>query len=248
MGWAGRRRAGIAGGIALFFAALTLLSWYLFFYAPPTCFDGIQNQDEQGIDCDGSCALMCIAPRVDADWTRSVRTAPGVYHGVSLIKNPLTNVRGTGLKYTMSLYDAGNILVAERRGAFDLDPGATRVLFESNVTTGERVPVRALLRVDGGVWEKADSTVDYIRIIPGVVDEKALTFTASIENVTAEPQNDIVADALLYDAEGILVTASETRIPILGPRERQEVVFTWPEQFARPIRTSDIVVRFDERP
>lgn len=248
MGWAERRRAGIAGGIAFTLLCLTGLSWYLFFYHPPTCFDGIQNQDEQGIDCDGSCSLMCIAPRVDADWTRAVRTAPGVYHGVSLIKNPLTNVRGTGLKYTMSLYDAGNILVAERRGTFDLDPGATRVLFESNVTTGERVPVRAFLRIDGGVWDKAEPVVDEIRIIPGVVDEKARTFTASIENTTPNTENDIVADALLYDAEGILVTASETRIPVLAPRERQDVVFTWPEPFARPIRTSDIVVRLDERP
>ncbi len=248
MGWALRRRAGIAGGIALFFAALTLLTWYLFFYAPPTCFDGIQNQDEQGIDCDGVCTLMCLAPRVDADWTRAVRTAPGVYHGVSLIKNPLTDVRGTDLQYTMSLYDSENILVAERRGRLALDPGATRVLFEPNITTGARIPVRAIVRVDGGVWERGQSTADEIRIIPGVVDERALTFTATLENMTPQAQNAIVANALLYDADGILVTASETRVPVLGARERQEIVFTWPEPFARPIRTSDIVVRIDERP
>ncbi len=243
MGWAENRRVGIAVGIVLIFAALTALVWYVFIYNPPTCFDGIQNQDEQGIDCDGSCVLMCLAPRVDADWTRSVRTATGVYHGVSLVKNPLTTAKGTGLQYSMSLYDSGNILVAERRGTFDLEPGETRVLFESNVTTGERVPVRAFLRIDGGVWEKAVPSDKPIRIIPGVVDEQALTFTAVLENTTPLPQSDIVADALLYDAEGILVTASETRIPVLGPRARQDIVFTWPEKFARPIRTSDIVIR-----
>jgi hypothetical protein len=33
----------------------------------------------------------------------------------------------------------------------------------------------------------------------------------------------IVVDALLYDANDVLVTASETRIPVLQARERREI-------------------------
>jgi hypothetical protein len=245
MSWAQRRRLLIATGIVLVFASLTVLGWYVFLYNPPSCSDGLQNQDERGIDCDGTCVRMCVIPRVDALWTRAVKTADGVYHGVSLVKNPLPNGSGTNLSYTMSLYDSGNILVAERRSVVTLMPGETRVVFEPNIVTGERVPVRAFMKVDGGTWDKRDATPSEIRIILGTVDEKARTFSATLENMTAAPINNVVADALLYDAAGILVTASETRVAVLGPRERYEAVFTWSEAFPRPIITSDVVVRLD---
>jgi hypothetical protein len=145
----------------------------------------------------------------------------------------------------MSLYDSGNILVAERRSVVTLMPGETRVVFEPNIITGERVPVRAFMKVDGGTWDRRDATPSEIRIILGAVDEKSRTFSATLENMTAAPINNVVADALLYDAAGILVTASETRVAVLGPRERHEAVFTWSEAFPKPIITSDVVVRLD---
>ncbi len=243
MQWAERRRVSIATGIVLTLASATGLFWYVGIYEAPSCADGIRNQNERGIDCDGECAKMCSAPRVDALWTRSVSTAAGVYHGVSYVKNPEPGARGTGLSYRMSLFDKGNILVAERRGTFDVLPGETRVIFESNILTGERVPVRTLVEVSGGVWERAEPARQPIRITLGVVDENARMFNVILENTTPTPVTDIVADALLFDKEGVLVTASETKVPVLSARERQEVVYTWSLPFARPIVTADVVVR-----
>lgn len=248
MQWSQKRRVSIAVGIVLIVAAATALGWYGFVYEPASCSDGIQNQDERGIDCEGVCTRMCVVPRVDALWSRSVQTADGVYHAVALVKNPEPNASAVGLTYALSLYDSGNILVAERRGTFDLAPGETRVIFESNVITAERVPVRAFMKIDGGQWSRGEQEANLIRVIPGTVDEEARSFTAVIENLTPTPITGVVADALLYDREGIVVTASETRVPVLPARGRQEVVFTWSLPFARPIITSDIVVRHDAHP
>lgn len=248
MQWSQRRRVSIAVSIVLICASLTILGWYAFVYVPPSCSDGLQNQDERGIDCEGTCARMCVIPRVDAVWSRAVKTADGVYHGVALIKNPEPSSSSTGLTYIMSLYDAGNILVAERRGSFDLTPGETRVIFEPNIITGERTPVRTLMKIDGGTWLRDEQRVSLLRTLPGTVDSEKRELVATIENTTPTTITDIVADALLYDREGILVTASETRIPTLAARARQEVVFTWPDAFSRPISTSDIVVRINVRP
>lgn len=248
MDWARRRKTMIAFGIVLVMGAIVALGWYFFIYQPPSCNDGILNQAELGIDCDGPCKHMCVVPRVDALWSRAVKTSDGVYHGVALVKNPLSNGSATGLNYTMSLYDSGNILVAERRGTFDLAPGETRVLFEANIITRERTPVRAFMKIDGGSWDKADVTAQVVRIIPGVVDEEKRTFTATFENTTPRTVSAVIADALLYDAEGILITASESRIPTIPPRGRQDVVFTWSQPFAKPVITQDIVVRLDATP
>lgn len=247
MQWSERRRVSIAVGIVLLLAGVLGLFWYLFLYAPATCFDGIRNQDERGVDCDGTCTLMCVAPRVDALWTRSVETASGVYHGVSYVKNPEPRARGTRLSYRMSLFDSGNILVAERRGSVDLAPGETRVIFEPNILTGERTPVRALMKLDGGVWERAEPVPQTVKVTLGVVDEESRTFSALLENSTPTALNDVVASALLYDREGVLVTASETKVPVLPARGRQEVVFTWSIPFERPVVTADVVVRHSSR-
>lgn len=248
MQWAERRRVSIAVSIVLICASLTVLGWYVFVYEPATCFDSVLNQDERGIDCEGTCVRMCVIPRVDALWSRAVIVAEGVYHGVALVKNPEPGADGTGLSYTMSLYDAGNILVAERRGMFSLSPGETRVIFEPSVVTGERTPVRTLMKIDGGVWNRSEQEIPPIRVLPGQVDSEKQLFTATIENMTPAPITNIIVDALLYDREGILITASETRVPVLPARERQELVFTWPTAFSRPVTTSDIVVRQNVRP
>lgn len=248
MQWAQRRRVSIAVSIVLILASLTVLGWYVFVYEPATCFDNILNQDERGIDCEGTCVRMCVVPRVDALWSRAVLVAEGVYHGVALVKNPEPGASGENLSYTMSLYDTGNILVAERRGMFSLSPGETRVIFEPSVVTGERTPVRTLMKIDGGSWNRTEQESQPIRVLPGTVDSEKLLLTATIENMTPAPINDIIVDALLYDREGILITASETKVPLLPARERQEIVFTWSTPFSRPVTTSDIVVRQNVRP
>jgi len=244
MGWATRRKFIYATGVLLFLGAAGFSSWYFFFYTPPSCSDGIQNQGEFGVDCDGPCVKMCTPPRVDALWARSVKVANGVYHAVALVKNPVAKGRGTDLEYLISLFDEKNILVATRRGVFDLEPGETRAVFEPSIITGERIPIRAIVKITGGSWQRAEAVQSPIRIVEqGVPDSENLNLSAIIENTTAEPVTTIVVDALLYDADDVLVTASETRIPVLQARERREITFTWSEPFSRPVIRADIQIR-----
>lgn len=248
MDWAGRRRLTYAGSILLVFALLLAGGWYFFIYTPPSCFDGIQNQDEVGIDCDGSCSKMCSPSNVNALWTRAVKVAEGVYHGVALVKNPLGDAKGSNLPYTMSLYDTENVLVAERRGTLNLNPGETRVVFESNIVTGSRIPFRAFTSLGDGVWDRMAPVQNLVAVIPNPLDQENRLLSAVLENTTAAPVNGVIADALLYDAEGILVAASETRIDTLAGRERRVVTFTWGIPFARPVTTADILVRLQHAP
>jgi hypothetical protein len=248
MDWARRRQFLYGTGVVLFFVVIAALIYFVFIYRAPSCMDGIQNQDEAGIDCDGSCSLMCMAPRVDALWTRSVKVADGVYHAVAFVKNPKPDYRGTQVSYSISLYDEGNILVAERRGTVTLEPGESRAVFEPNIITGSRIPVRAFSTLDGGLWEKADPMTNPIRILSQNLDVENLKVTATLENTTAVAVNDIVADALLYDADDILVAVSETRLANIPARGRHDITFTWALPFTKPVARADIEVRSAHAP
>ena len=99
MRWAVQRQLFIALLILGFFGMLAAGGWYVFLYAPPSCTDGIINQDEEGVDCGGVCKLLCQAPRVSALWSRAVLIAPGVYHAVALVRNPEASAGTERLPY-----------------------------------------------------------------------------------------------------------------------------------------------------
>lgn len=243
MQWSFQRQLIYALSGILILAVIGGGGWFLFFYSPPSCFDGILNQGEEGIDCGGSCSLICKAPAVSALWARSVRVAPGVYHAVAMVRNPESDAGTNALPYTFSLFDVENILVAERHGTVTLEPGEVVPLFEANIRTGERIPVRTFVSFGNGAWHRMERAKNPIRIASQDLEQDALRFSALVENTIPETVNGIILTALLYDADDTLVAASQTTIDTLPARDLRSVVFTWQEPFASPIIRADIVAR-----
>ncbi|MES2134628.1 MAG: hypothetical protein V4449_00060 [Patescibacteria group bacterium] len=243
MRWAVKRQALYAGGIILVLLLLVGGGWLLFFNHKATCSDGILNQTEEGVDCGGVCATLCQAPRVSALWARAVLVAPGVYHAVALVRNPESSAGTDALPYTFQIFDDKNILIAERRGVMFLYPGEVVPLFEPNILTGERIPGRTFVTFGGGQWTRMERPVEPIQITSRQLDATALTLSAHIENRTATAVNGTVLTALLYDADDIVVAASQTKLGTVPPKGSQDAVFTWQQPFAREIVRTDIVAR-----
>jgi len=212
----------LVAGIFAFFAL----------YERPSCMDGKQNQDEEGIDCGGACSKLCVAPRVSALWTRSVRVAPGVYHAVAMVQNPETGAGTRALPYTFSLYDSENVLVAERDGTMVLEPGEVIPLFEANVITGERVPVRTLVSFGRAEWNRTERTANPLAVGSVSLDAENLQVSVRVSNTSAVPVSKATLTALIYGEGDILVAASETVVTGIPARGVKDAVFTWQEPFS----------------
>jgi hypothetical protein len=67
-----------------FFLFLLVLSfvYFSFFYKPATCFDGVKNGNETGIDCGGSCSLVCTndALKPITLWSKAFAVTDDVYN------------------------------------------------------------------------------------------------------------------------------------------------------------------------
>jgi len=242
MPWSTVRQLLIALIVGAVLLILGATAYFAFIYTPPSCTDGVQNQGEEGVDCGGACARVCVQPNISTLWSRSVSVARGVYHAVALIKNPDTSTRGT-FPYTLSLFDAENILVATREGRFTILPGEIAPLFEANIITGERAPVRTFVDIGPGVFDRAERGSAPVRTLSFDVHNEAGTVAATIENQTLFPVEDVVVTALLYDDSGILMRASQTLVERLDARERRVVVFTWQEPFEEKPAEVDIIPR-----
>ena len=218
--------------ISLLFVILFIL-FIKFFTAAPTCFDGKKNGGESGVDCGGSCSLVCAneahAPVVL--WSRAFPNGPGNYTAAAYIQNNNIGKMARGVAYSFQLYDADNKLVVEKDGVTDLPPIQTIPVVEPNISVGNRVVARTLFAFSGTpVWTSIPPEA-----IPSfhlgnesfASDGSSLSVTA--ENVSTLDTKNITAVAVLFDASGVAQAASRSFIPSLAHKTSTDLFFTWPQ-------------------
>lgn len=243
MPWGMKRQLFYALVVLGVVAVLVVVLGFVFFYKAPTCIDGKMNQNEEGVDCGGVCVKVCEAPAISAVWARSVKVADGVYHAVAMIRNPSTNAGTTNLPYTFYLYDADNILVAQRSGVMVLDPGETVPLLETNIVTRERAPTKTFVEFGQAVWREKNRTQSPVIIDSEVLDTENLRLTARVSNTTPKSVPKVIVTALLYGKDEVLVAASQTILSDIPARGVVEAVFTWQENFPEEIVRTVITAR-----
>lgn len=231
--------------------ALLLLIWIgiSIWYEAPTCFDGKRNGSEAGIDCGGSCELVCSFQAVDPIvlWSRFFELQPGLYNAVVMIENPNTDVESEPVSYSFKLRDAENVLVAEERGEIRIPADRTIPLFIPNITTGNRIPVRSFFTFESPfVWGRTTHerpTVSVSNISLKKADT-APRLDATLYNSGSQTLSDIYVVAVLSDASGNAVAASRTVVPFLDPKQEANIFFTWPNAFGKNIASIDIIPTF----
>lgn len=237
MSWASRRRAAYTSGTILFFALLIgIPAFYWYINIPETCSDGIQNGNETGIDKGGSCPLLderLLSPHAIL-WAREFPVRDGTYNVIAYVENPNDGAGVARVPYRFRLYDARNVLVAEREGATYLMPGTVTPIFEGAIDTGSRTVARTYLEFTAPlVWVRmTDST------LPIEIESREVTDANSAPRLIAVVRNTSVVDlhdvefvASIFDTVGNAFAGSSTFIPLLREGEQKEIVFTWPDRF-----------------
>lgn len=247
MSWASRRRTAYVAGISLFFLVIIggpISYWY--FSIPPTCSDGIQNQDETAIDRGGRCAVFderALQPHATL-WSRSFRVRDGSYNAAAYIYNPNAEAGVQRAHYRFGLYDAANILVAEREGMTFIVPGAVTPILESRIDTGNRIVARTYFEFTSTfIWERMINTG-----LALAVNNKEISNTTAMSRLSANVENRSVADvvspsfvAVIFDPAGNAFAASATTIERLSAGEIAPLVFNWPDPFLVQVGRVDII-------
>ena len=242
--WARRRYTLYTLIVVVIVAILGVSAYAAFFYSPANCFDGEQNNGEQGVDCGGSCSLICPFQAADPQviWAQAFEISDGVYNAAGLIENPNFTARLTG-QYKLSLFNQDVIRTKEIFGPLDIGPSESQPIFEPSILTGEQEISRAFLEVvDGFEWNR-DEPVDN----PLVISARTLTDTetrprlrTTIENTSLEAVRDIAVYALLYNREGDIVQASRTFVEYIDRDGNAEAFFTWPLPFEEEVTKIDV--------
>ncbi len=234
--WSAKRKLVYAIMFFSFVIIVVGLPTFFIWYQKPTCFDGKKNGDEVGVDCGGSCRLLCSFEAVEPDilWSRSFKVSNGLYSATAYIQNHNFTSEAVNVPYVFKIYDKTNSLIAERTGQAYIPKNKIFAIFEPTIQVGEKVPYRTTFEfTKNPVWVKDDSVPPDL-----VVREKSLSredalprIDASIQNNSLIPFSNIEVVALVYDGKDNAIGASRTYLDYLAKDQSADVVFTWPAPF-----------------
>ncbi len=222
---------------------------FLSLYKHPTCTDGKWNGDETGVDCGGSCALICPAQALDMIMKGDPQVIPvatSTYDVVAYIQNP--NISGEVIvaPYTITIYSALSAVPLKTiTGDTYIPANGTFALFQGPFFFASDTPARASLRWGSLKWHKNVTPIPELRV-SDVLLTKAHSeprIDAMLHNDTLQPISNVELVALVFDENGTIVHASRTVVDKLEPNQSTPLVYTWPAPFVGTTTAIEIVPR-----
>lgn len=238
--WSIRRKRIILSIIVFILIFLVGLPIFFLFYQAPTCQDLVRNGDETGVDCGGSCQLLCTAeslPLILKGDPQVLRVRENTFEVVALIENPNTSGDVYRAGYVIKLYDAlSAVPVKILEGETYVPKNANFVLFEGPFSLAEgTVPTRAILewKEQSLIWRQNTLSVPELRAgdLKFSREDISPRLDVNIENRSLENVSNVDLVAVISDRAGNIFAASKTFIDTLPAGAGASAVFTWPEPF-----------------
>jgi hypothetical protein len=245
MSWGTRRRNTIIFIVVLVVILPAMIGGFLFFYDPPNCFDGKKNGSETGVDCGGSCELLCTeqTKMPVVVWERFFRVSPGVYNVVAYVENQNPSAGVMYAPYIFQIFNQDNVLIGEREGSTRLYANSIMPVIETNINTFKQVPFRVSFQWTNDLVFEKEPPVPVELVIQ---DERYFVdnipkVTAKVKNITLKNIDEIRLIVLLYDTFNNVIGSSSTVIEELKGEESKDITFTWPIPFAEEVSRIEIV-------
>jgi hypothetical protein len=244
--WGAKKQLNFFAVFAL--VVVIILVIILIKFLNPTCFDGKQNQGEQGVDCGGSCQ-PCVGEVKDPVvlWSKAFKIKDGEYEAAALIDNPNIFAGISSFKYKLKIYDEKNILIALKEGESFINPNEKKLIFETNIETGKRVPKKAFIEFEENFkWKRIEKEKPQL-VVSGkqFFYEPFPKLAVEISNKSSFGIKDIFASTVLYDGNKNALAVSVSKIDYIGGGSNQEIVFTWPEPLPEVPDSSEVFVNIN---
>ncbi len=234
--WATRRRFMYSTFVIIVLIVLVALPIFYFFYKPPTCNDRIKNGDEEGVDCGGSCVMLCqdifLPPKIVWGGAKFEKISSGVYNFASLIINPNVDAGAIDVPYKISIYDEAGLMIKEQYGKVTLYPHRNSLAFNPLVNLDKSVPYKATFEFTSPpVWYRSNDELDKLIIVDKryTEDSNSSSLEIVLENRGLLPYQNIDVSVILSDINGNAIGFSKTKIDSINAKNDREIAsYTWP--------------------
>lgn len=226
---------------AIFVAIVTLFGFliYKIYIEPkPSCFDGIQNQNEEGIDCGGVCEKVCLPTlnKIEVYWATAIPAVDNYYNVAARLRNPNQNY-GTGkIPYQFKLYNASGQEIAQRSGLTYILPNQTKYLVQTRIYSSQEIVRAELILSEDIKWQKFSEFQEPNLTIK---DKAYYSMYTKASGVVINNSNydfdKITVDVLLFDANQHVLSANTTEINTLLAGGDRHFIVTLQKEFNQQI-------------
>lgn len=190
-------------------------SYFLFFKSEPSCFDNIQNQKEEGIDCGGGC-IPCELKSL-----KIIAEEPKVFPAGNLstfiikVTNPSSNYGTRGFDYSLEIIGQFGAPLRSLTRKTTLASGESKYLVIAGVDVSPKDVSTVKFNVLSYNWESRETLPVYdLKTDKVVVDIFSSTPSVSgkLINNSSLSFTTIRISVVLFDRSGTPVNASQTEI------------------------------------
>lgn len=209
--------------------------YFSFFYRPASCFDGVKNGKETGIDCGGSCSLVCTGDSLNPItlWSKAFLVTNDVYNLVAFVQNPNPSSEAKNVHYVFSAYDDEGLFIGKREGKTTISKNKKFVVFESGFKSIKNIKRLDFDFVYPIVWQKNLNKEPNILIENDPIENQKNS--PKIQGFITNKSDDleqVELTVLIYDGKGNAINTSKTFLEKLPKGIKTPFVFTWPKPFS----------------
>lgn len=244
MTWATKRKAMYITGISLVFIGVIV------FFAWPrvasTCSDGLQGEDETGVDCGGVCARVCASDvkELRVRWTRVFEISTGKMLIVSYIENPNQEFALLDMPYSIDVYNNSGLLDTIN-GIIAVGPNSSTAVTNIYITPDTSIRPTFSWASDVYEWRRVNEKVnsDNVKVLyKDMSDEDMFPYLqVGLQNETPKLLESLNVIALVYDFEGNVIRAGSMMVDSLKVNETTKVAFSWKKPIEEKIKNIEII-------
>lgn len=234
MYWDTQRKIVYALAMIAFLLAIAATGAYIFrdsFLPHPTCMDGKQNGYELGVDCGGTCALMCIqdVQPLTVSWAKAVRSGNRVYDLVAMVVNTNINNASQQTGYTFTLYNNQGQVSDTYSGSLTVPIDSKFPIILQNIPLATAPANVVVTLTDGSHYKVFESpTVPIIRVLKQRYEAgQTPRVYSTLMNTRRVEISNLPVKVILFDRAGNAYAVGQTVVPMLTKEAVKEVIFTW---------------------
>ena len=210
-----------------------------------TCFDSLQNQGEQGVDCGPVCGKLCASEILPLQVSAGqiFEVAEGDYDLLFEVKNPNSSYGARNVQYEISIGDTNGQLLTKQTGNFYVLPNQTFYLIKTALKlSGEpAAPTLAIVDTDWIHTSAEDPIVDFTVLGESFLERNGVSkYEAIVLNKSFYDFENVDINVILQNESGQVVGVSKTDIQTFESEQERGFLVSWPIIFDEPIATVQI--------
>ncbi len=222
--------------------AVTVYSRLHPYISPGTCFDGIQNQNEIGIDCGGVCASCEIVTqrflqKIQVHWAKSFEAQTHTYDIAAEIENPNFTYGSEDVEYHFQIFDSAGKEIQSIPGKTFIFPQEIRSIIVQAVSLN-KVPSQVIFHVDSIAWQRitgfSNSGINVDNRLVQIVQNNPNVYarmSGIVNNNSPYDLRSIEVNMIAYDSTGNPIAVNRTDIQTVKSGEKRQVTVFMPHPF-----------------